>query len=62
MYKVRKIKGEILTGRPDGMDYKTYREKRKEQQEKLKARKRGFLVCEDGKTIVGKVHELVFVD
>jgi hypothetical protein len=34
----------IITARPAGMSFKDYRIKRKEQQEKLKFRKTGFLV------------------
>ena len=37
--------GEILTARPEGMDYETYRVRRKEQQKQLKDRLRGgFMV------------------
>lgn len=34
----------IITARPTGMSFKDYRRKRKEQQEKLKFRKTGFIV------------------
>lgn len=73
-YKVRKIQGEILTARPDGMDYETYRQKRKEQQKLLKDRLRGGFIVWKSKcvgavkggeswgTLVGKVPSLVFVD
>lgn len=43
--RVEKIKGEILTARPEGMDYETYRAARKEQQKQLKRRLRfGYMV------------------
>lgn len=43
-YKVRKM-GEILTARPDGMDFETYRILRKEQNKRLRFRLRsGFMV------------------
>ena len=72
-YKVRRMQGEILTARPDGMDYETYRQKRKEQQKQLKARLRGgFMVWksksidplkgESWGTLVGKVPSIVFVN
>lgn len=35
---------DIITARPTGMSFKDYRRKRKEQQEKLKLRKTGFIV------------------
>lgn len=42
---VKKMRGEILTKRPEGMDYETYREKRKAQQRLLKNRLRfGYMV------------------
>ena len=73
-YKVRRMTGEILTARPDGMKYEVCREKRKEQQERLKARlKQGFMVwkskCvgvekggESWGTLVGRVPAVVFED
>ncbi len=43
--KVKKTKGVILTARPDGMDYETYREARKQQEKMIKNRIRyGFMV------------------
>lgn len=42
--RVEKFKGEIITARPEGMDYETYRAVRKEQQKRLKGRLRGFMV------------------
>lgn len=61
-YKVRRMQGEILTARPEGMDYEVYREKRKEQNAKLKERLRyGFLVWSGG-GLVGRVPQLFFVD
>jgi hypothetical protein len=45
MIKVRKTKGSILTARPDGMDYETYRVARKQQEKMIKDRLRyGFMV------------------
>lgn len=42
---VQKMKGEILTKRPEGMDYETYRFARKEQEQQLKRRLRfGYMV------------------
>lgn len=35
---VQKMKGEILTKRPEGMDYETYRFARKKQEQQLKRR------------------------
>ena len=48
------MQGDILTGRPEGMDYETYREKRKEQQKQLKGRRNGYMVPAGAK--------LIFVD
>ena len=43
--RVQKMKGEILTKRPEGMDYETYRLARKEQERQLKRRLRfGYMV------------------
>lgn len=43
--RVQKMKGEILTKRPEGMDYETYRFARKEQERQLKHRLRfGYMV------------------
>lgn len=75
--RVGKIKGEILTARPEGMDYETYRAARKEQ---LKRRLRfGYMVwpskgifgqkdsewkfvpVQDKGTLVGKVPAIEFV-
>lgn len=43
--RVEKIKGSIMTARPEGMDYETYRAVRKEQQRQLKRRLRfGYMV------------------
>ena len=73
--RVEKIKGEILTKRPEGMDYKTYREARKEQDRMIKNRLRyGFMMwpskgvlnkegikVESRGTLKGRVPELEFV-
>ena len=72
-YKVRKMKGDILTARPDGMSYETYWEKRKEQNKQLRDRLRGGFMVWKSKTIdplkgeswgtlVGRVPSIVFVD
>lgn len=43
--KVQKIREQIVTARPDGMDYETYREARKAQEKQLKNRLRyGFMM------------------
>lgn len=66
MMKVEKTKGSILTARPDGMDYETYREARKQQQKMIKNRIRyGFMVWPSkgfqGKgTLVGNVPAVEF--
>lgn len=60
---VRKMRGEILTKRPEKMDYETYREARKAQEKQIKQRlRKGYMVwpCEKG-TLVGSVPELIFV-
>lgn len=41
--RVPRVK-EIITARPEGMDYELYRKVRKEQQKRLKMRLRGFMV------------------
>lgn len=41
--RVPRVK-EIITARPEGMDYELYRKVRKEQQKRLKMRLRGFPV------------------
>ena len=41
--RVPRVK-EIITARPEGMDYELYRKVRKEQQRRLKYRLRGFMV------------------
>lgn len=63
-YKVRRMQGEILTARPEGMDYEVYRQKRKEQQVSLKKRLRGGFVVWNGSwgTLVGRVPRIVMVD
>lgn len=70
-YKVRRMSGDILTARPEGMDYETYRQKRKEQSAKLKERLKGFMVWkskaymlrgESWGTLKGKVPALRFED
>lgn len=59
--RVEKIKGSIMTARPEGMDYETYRAARKEQQRQLKRRLRfGYMVWPKG-TLVGKVPAVEFV-
>lgn len=67
--RVQKMKGEILTKRPEGMDYESYRTARKEQQSMLKKRLRdGFMVWpskgpkQSKGTLVGRVPELIFVE
>ena len=66
MMKVEKTKGSILTARPDGMDYETYREARKQQEKMIKNRIRyGFMVWtskgfQSKGTLVGKVPEVKF--
>ena len=60
---VGKIKGSIMTARPEGMDYGTYRYARKEQQKQISRRVRGgFLVWDSRKmgTRVGPVPSLEF--
>lgn len=43
--KVRKIKWDLLTARPEGMSYEQYRAERKAQEEIIKKRTgRGFMV------------------
>lgn len=43
--RIQKIRGEILTKRPEGMDYETYRVARKEQEKQIARRLRfGFMV------------------
>ena len=60
---VKKIEGEIMTARPEGMEYEMYRAARKEQNKRLKERlKCGFLVWPRKKgTLVGKVPVVEFV-
>ena len=72
-YTVRRIHGDILTARPEGMDYETYRQKRKERQRMLRDRLRGgFMVWksksidplkgESWGTLVGRVPAIQFTD
>lgn len=43
--RVNKIKGELLTKRPEKMDYETYRATRKAQEKQIKQRiRRGYIV------------------
>ena len=43
--KVRKIKWDLLTARPEGMDFEEYRAKRKAEQQMIRGRLRnGFMV------------------
>lgn len=43
--RVNKIKGELLTKRPEKMDYETYRATRKAQEKQIKQRiRRGYMV------------------
>ena len=61
--KVERIKGSIMTARPEGMDYETYRYARREQEKQIKHRVRGgFLVWDSKKrgTRVGPVPSLEF--
>ena len=62
-FKVNKMKGEILTKRPEGMDYETYREKRKAQEKQIRDRiRKGYMVWPAQKgTLVGRVPELIFI-
>ena len=55
-YKVRRMQGDILTARPEGMDYETYRQKRRDQQKQLRDRLRGGFMVWKSKclTIVNK--------
>ena len=60
---VNKIKGSIMTARPEGMDYETYRYARREQDNQIRRRVRGgFLVWDSAKmgTRVGPVPSLEF--
>ena len=74
--RVKRMQGEILTKRPEGMDYKAYRVARKEQERQLKNRLRfGFMMwpskgifnkegvkVESRGTLKGRVPALEFVD
>lgn len=53
--RVPRVK-DILTARPEGMDYELYRRVRKEQQRRLKYRLRGFMVW-PSKGIFGRDRE-----
>lgn len=60
---VDKIKGSIMTARPEGMDYETYRHALREQERQIKRRvRRGFLVWDSRKmgTRVGPAPSLEF--
>ena len=60
---VDKIKGSIMTARPEGMDYGTYRYALREQERQIKRRVRGgFLVWDSRKmgTRVGPAPSLEF--
>lgn len=70
-YEVRYMKEELLTARPEGMSYESYRILRKEQERLLKERlRKGFMVWkskafgvngESWGALVGPVPKLVFV-
>lgn len=72
-YRVRRIQGDLLRERPEGMSYEEYREARKEQAKQIRGRLRGgFMVwksrCavagqgESWGQLVGRVPAIVFED
>ena len=53
IYQIREF-GDIITKRPDKMDYETYRELLREQNRRLKSRLKGFVVWKSkGYTTLG---------
>lgn len=51
--KVRKINWDLLTARPEGMDFEEYREQRKAEQKMIKERTRGGFMVWPSKGILG---------
>ena len=61
LFKIARF-GDIINARPEGMPYKEYVEKRREQSERLKRRlkgamvwKSGFIPSKEGRSLFGKL-------